>query len=74
MTGQPAQVPRLVVGMRTREQRLAYLYELDRSLGLDDGRTEAQERWRRIGPSARAVVREVAELPDPLPTITVDPA
>lgn len=54
-----------VVRLRTLAERYVYLHALDRSLGLDGGRTEAQERWRRIGPSARALVRRIALHPDP---------
>lgn len=54
------------VRLRDHGERVAYLFALDRSLGLDGGRTPEQERWRRIGPSARAIVREVVCAPDPV--------
>lgn len=60
------EAPPAIMRLRSLPKRLAYLYELDRSLGLDGGRTPEQERWRRMGPSARQIVREVVSTPDPL--------
>lgn len=63
MSDQPS--TEIFAGLRVRsvEERAAYLNDLDAALAVDPEvymLTLDQIRWRRIGPEARTVLREIA--------------